>query len=536
MSQRRPTLPLSMMPGGDEAAVLGGILLRNSLLGELPRLQVQHFFDPRHKVVFASMRALERAELPIDVVLLERQIGNSGKLEAIGGVAFLGELALQVPAAFNVLLYAENVITASIQRDAALGLESALSTIRNGALPAFEALEEAISALQRIREEAPVADRQLPNKWVTPLEDLLLGEEPSEDDSNEWIIRDLIPRMEPWLFAGAGKVGKTTTSIDMGLSLALGQDWLGFDNCLQRPARVTILCGEDSELRLRKKLWELCRTRALRPDDPRIRENLRITTKRLRMPSADVSRLALELRNDGADLCIIDNVSRVIVGDPNKTSDATDFIHAWYDLGDESRSTIGFLHHTKKSQEGRRGAETDPFDDIRGSGEFVNGARHILLAKAIRTDDGSKLKKTEYRMRGNIDLRREDFALGYERVRDPEGKWYSEMSYLGTLDELRAQLKAEKTRSLAARRADELLTRRAVAIQIATSSGNVTAPQLADALGLTPRAVAEVLTQLVDDGVFVRAGKRGYGLASAQPNLPISTASNGNALHTESSR
>lgn len=92
-----------------EASILGGIILRNSVLAQLDTLEVEAFFDPRHRVVFGAMRALEAANKPIDVVTLEGEITKHGRLDAIGGVAFLGELVLRVPTVDNVLVYAETV-------------------------------------------------------------------------------------------------------------------------------------------------------------------------------------------------------------------------------------------------------------------------------------------------------------------------------------------------------------------------------------------------------------------------------------------
>ncbi|HEX3764697.1 MAG TPA: replicative DNA helicase [Kofleriaceae bacterium] len=92
-----------------EASILGGVLLRNEVLTQLDTLEVEDFYDHKHKVVFQAIRNLEAAARPIDVVTLENEIAKAGKLEAIGGIAFLGELTLRVPTADNVLAYAEIV-------------------------------------------------------------------------------------------------------------------------------------------------------------------------------------------------------------------------------------------------------------------------------------------------------------------------------------------------------------------------------------------------------------------------------------------
>src|SRR5499427_942777 len=106
MARDRRVLPHNL---DAEASILGGILLRNEVLTTLDTLEVEDFYDHRHKVVFQAIRNLEASARPIDVVTLENEIAKQGKLEAIGGVAFLGELALRVPTADNVVAYAEIV-------------------------------------------------------------------------------------------------------------------------------------------------------------------------------------------------------------------------------------------------------------------------------------------------------------------------------------------------------------------------------------------------------------------------------------------
>jgi len=93
-----------------EASVLGGVLLRNDVLSQIDSLEPDDFYDHRHKIVFQAIRNLEATAKPIDVVTLEVEIEKAGKLEAIGGIAFLGELALRVPTADNVLAYTEIVV------------------------------------------------------------------------------------------------------------------------------------------------------------------------------------------------------------------------------------------------------------------------------------------------------------------------------------------------------------------------------------------------------------------------------------------
>jgi replicative DNA helicase len=106
MARDRRVLPHNL---DAEASILGGILLRNEILVHLDTLEVDDFYDNRHKVVFQAIRVLEAVGKPYDVVTIENEVEKQGKLDAIGGIAFLGELAVRVPTPDNVLAYAEIV-------------------------------------------------------------------------------------------------------------------------------------------------------------------------------------------------------------------------------------------------------------------------------------------------------------------------------------------------------------------------------------------------------------------------------------------
>jgi replicative DNA helicase len=92
-----------------EASVLGGVFLRNDALNHIETLGAEDFYDPRHREVFVAMKALETRSRAIDPVTVEEQLSQSGKLAAVGGLAFLSDLTRVVPSADNIGHYAEIV-------------------------------------------------------------------------------------------------------------------------------------------------------------------------------------------------------------------------------------------------------------------------------------------------------------------------------------------------------------------------------------------------------------------------------------------
>jgi len=77
-----------------EASVLGGVLLRRAALDApaVAALEVPDFYGPKHQAVWMAMRNLEATSQPIDPITVEVELQRLGKLDAVGGLAFLGEL------------------------------------------------------------------------------------------------------------------------------------------------------------------------------------------------------------------------------------------------------------------------------------------------------------------------------------------------------------------------------------------------------------------------------------------------------------
>lgn len=155
--------------------MLGGVLLRNDVLHELDTLEVDAFYDHRHRAVFQAMRNLEAAARPIDVVTVELELQKAGKLEAIGGMAFLGQLALQVPTADNVVVYAKAVQDHARVRGVMLAASDIAERGYAGDMDADEYLSMAMAAIARhdnATADTTVGVGDLVQQRVRELEDL----------------------------------------------------------------------------------------------------------------------------------------------------------------------------------------------------------------------------------------------------------------------------------------------------------------------------------------------------------------------------
>ena len=137
-----------------EASILGGVILRNDVLRELVDIETDDFYDLRHRVVWEAMRNLEAVGTPIDPLTLELEVQREGKLDAVGGIGFFGELALRVPTATNVVAYADEVRTLSRNRAAIVALSDAMQAARAWPHRAEELVDEVTARLTRIGRRA----------------------------------------------------------------------------------------------------------------------------------------------------------------------------------------------------------------------------------------------------------------------------------------------------------------------------------------------------------------------------------------------
>ncbi len=108
-------LPPQFLEG--ERAILGGLLLDNDALPKvLSVLSPEDFYREGHRYIFETMIDLFNRNEPVDWLTLTAALKAQGRLESVGGVAFLTELIDAVPSAANILHYTQVVKEKSVLR------------------------------------------------------------------------------------------------------------------------------------------------------------------------------------------------------------------------------------------------------------------------------------------------------------------------------------------------------------------------------------------------------------------------------------
>jgi replicative DNA helicase len=188
-----------------ERAILGGLLIDADALPRVRELLgPADFYRSGHAAIFEAMVGLYERNEPVDLLTLVRHLEGAGRLEAIGGAAYLASLAEGVPTAANVAYYARIVKEkATVRRlietatdvagrayeyegDVEPFLRQAEQAvfkisedrIRASFLPAREAVREAFRQIERLYERRELVTG-VPTGFVD-LDKMTAGLQPSE--------------------------------------------------------------------------------------------------------------------------------------------------------------------------------------------------------------------------------------------------------------------------------------------------------------------------------------------------------------------
>jgi replicative DNA helicase len=103
-----------------ERSVLGAMLLNPDAVGAAIEVLRDNpadvFYVEAHQHIYAAVLALFRKNMPVDTVTLYQQLVSDGRLDAVGGASYVGELTGVVPTSANVQYYAKIVLDTAVQR------------------------------------------------------------------------------------------------------------------------------------------------------------------------------------------------------------------------------------------------------------------------------------------------------------------------------------------------------------------------------------------------------------------------------------
>jgi replicative DNA helicase len=137
-----------------EQSVIGGLLTSNDAIDRIGELKAEHFFRADHRTIFTIIVDLIRQGVGADPITTLEQLRVKKLAEAVGGLAFLNELAQNTPSAANIGRYAEIVVDRAQKRGllaVASEIQDLVSTTRD---TAAEMIARATAKLEQLGEHA----------------------------------------------------------------------------------------------------------------------------------------------------------------------------------------------------------------------------------------------------------------------------------------------------------------------------------------------------------------------------------------------
>jgi replicative DNA helicase len=136
-----------------EQSVLGAILLDNEAINQaLEILSADDFYRESHREIFRVMVDLSDRSQPVDAITMTDALRTRGRLEAIGGPAYIAELAACVPTAANISHYARIVREKAVLRALASTATEIASSAYDAPARVDEFLDEAEHRIFEISE------------------------------------------------------------------------------------------------------------------------------------------------------------------------------------------------------------------------------------------------------------------------------------------------------------------------------------------------------------------------------------------------
>ncbi|MEP7103497.1 MAG: replicative DNA helicase [Candidatus Dojkabacteria bacterium] len=100
-----------------EKAVIASVLIDTEAINKILEIvRPEHFYDPRHQMLFEVIIKLNVKARPIDVITVNAELSKMNKVRQAGGTEYISEIVSTIPTAANVEEYARIVKETAVRR------------------------------------------------------------------------------------------------------------------------------------------------------------------------------------------------------------------------------------------------------------------------------------------------------------------------------------------------------------------------------------------------------------------------------------
>jgi len=204
-----------------EEALLGGLLINPEAM---PTINIKpiHFYIHRNQWVYKAMRELYDRGVSLDIVTLTEELGHIGKLEELGGPAYITSLITQTPNSYHLEHYANIVRDKAMRRNDLKVANMIAEGAFNGGVDRAKAIDLLTENADNNRGAVRLSSGL--NEFMDMVEERAMN--PRDVWGIPTGIIDLdnriggIQKQQTTMLVGAPGVGKTTLMLQAALNMA----------------------------------------------------------------------------------------------------------------------------------------------------------------------------------------------------------------------------------------------------------------------------------------------------------------------------
>lgn len=364
---REPTGPIT----DPERHVLGCCLLDEGATLDVAiksGLTSADFYAPANAVIYLALYQMRQAGTPIALDTLSEQLGP--RLQEVGGIANL--MALDDPIAIGTTTRAGHYVKTILKESAK---------------------RRRITAAQRVLEN-PEGEEAAPATIIPGVIKTTAQRKPSDflltpdDDASVLLGNRFLNRGDGGILVGSSGMGKSSASIQMSVSWALGLPFMGIksNGCL----RILIIQSEDSDGDIAEVMLSMRHMLKLTEEQiAQVDSNVRIVCDRVNRGDAFLMALRAHIKEFSPDLVIINPLQAFIDGDVTESRDLGKFLRGGLNGCNDNKFGYLLVHHTTKPSTGRDKTERQWHEvmyDMAGGAELINWARFVISLRAAKTN------------------------------------------------------------------------------------------------------------------------------------------------------
>lgn len=351
-----------------EESLIGSVLLNQEVLtdSELLAIESGDFYIHRNGEIWDVASTMFKDGKHIDYVTVAAELSQRGKLDEVGGHAYLSLLASRVPTSLGAPQYARTVMDFSTRRKL---IQFAHETVKF----AYNADTNMTSPAMWSRTEAILDNLMrgitLPQREQFTAEELVSL--PVENEQN-WLLQGVLVANGLNLLVGEPGAGKTWEALDASIAISTtGSAW----GRQSQPGGVLYFGADNMRDDLVRRMNRLCRARGIRP--PSDAFILDLSPLDLSDPS-DVLMLEREIREHRPRLVVLDAMARYLGDlDENSNADIGRLMAELRRISNDSEVAFLLIHHLRKVSTSLSAERLG--DRIRGASDILAAVDSALV-------------------------------------------------------------------------------------------------------------------------------------------------------------